>query len=284
MPTKYTYTISTDTANAKVDSDKLKKEIQNSTIPVSLNNGPEGQITIGGDILDVWMASLLSITEAIDLDTIVNAHDGVSLALPVEEVRINQEKTKTGGHPQFCTFNVVCDATTGWKVSDPITFPIPINIIRGGFASLDESIGDQIEFSVAADAIVGAITADVTASDTIINVSSTVIDNIQVGFWAKLSGGGNDDDLGRVKTIDSSAGTITVETAAVNAFSAASPTYVKMTAKFVPLITIPGGNLWVPLNGGEGSSYIPAGTVLNARYNNITATAKTFIFLLEYFY
>ena len=84
MPTQttYTYTISTDTANAKVDLSKLKEDIQESSIIIALD-----YINTNGDVLDVLMKDVMpddASGASASLAAIVSAHDGVaSLNVPV---------------------------------------------------------------------------------------------------------------------------------------------------------------------------------------------------------
>jgi len=72
--TKYSYTISTDTANAKVNSGKLTKDIQNSVILTSIDH-----IDTQGDVCDVWMKDILSTSspdDATNLNNVLSVHDG----------------------------------------------------------------------------------------------------------------------------------------------------------------------------------------------------------------
>lgn len=75
--TKYTYAISTDTANGAINSDKLVKEIADSTIVTALHH-----VDITGDVLDILMKDALSTGDETALTTLVNAHDGIPLLTP----------------------------------------------------------------------------------------------------------------------------------------------------------------------------------------------------------
>lgn len=75
--TKYSFTISTQTLRGSVNSNTLKEEIQAAQISIALNNGNEGQISTGGDTLDVWFAAALSAGEQIILTDLVAAHDSL---------------------------------------------------------------------------------------------------------------------------------------------------------------------------------------------------------------
>jgi len=76
-PTKYTYSVSSDTASAKVNLASLKTEIEASVIVVALD-----YINNSGDVLDIWFKDALSTSSPDDvanLLAVVNAHTG---ALP----------------------------------------------------------------------------------------------------------------------------------------------------------------------------------------------------------
>ena len=205
---------------------------------------------------------------------------------PLLKVVIEEESPDkhTGRHYQSQSFEIAADATNGWKETT-ISFPYAISLLSAEWINKTENEGDEVEFLVGEDTIVGAITSDVSATDTVINVQKSVVNNVYVGAYIKLTEGGTTDNVGRILSIDKSAKQITIETATTNAFTAAGPTYVKMTVKIVPHLILVGNN--VPMSIGEskiGASYIPANAVLKARYNNISAIEKTFSFVLEYLY
>jgi len=199
------------------------------------------------------------------------------------EVVIQEEQTKTGAHYQAQSFELSVPASTGWHELN-ISFPFPISMLSAEWIGKTDYDGDSAQFIIAPDTTTGAIASDVAALDTVINVAQSVIDNTQVGYHLKLDDGTNVDDLGRVVSIDDGANQVTMETAAVNSFLAATPTYVKQTVKMVPHICLhPSGRVQL----GEskiGGSYIPANTVIRLRYNNLTGTAKTFSVIIEYLY
>lgn len=70
-PTKYTYSIATDTANGKVNSTTLSDEIAASSIIIALDH-----IDTGGDVLDIWFRDVLSAPDQTTLTSVVNAHTG----------------------------------------------------------------------------------------------------------------------------------------------------------------------------------------------------------------
>lgn len=86
--TKYTYSIATDTANAKLAADSLAKEIQDSAIITALSN-----VTALGDVLDVAMKAALTTGDKTILDGVVTAHTGVPLEDDfIQKVEIPSDK------------------------------------------------------------------------------------------------------------------------------------------------------------------------------------------------
>lgn len=82
--TKYTYSISNDTLNGIISTNKLHSEIIDSNISIALN-----YINTSGDNCDIWFKDELSSGDKILLDGIVSGHDG-------EQIDITEPKTDDG--------------------------------------------------------------------------------------------------------------------------------------------------------------------------------------------
>jgi len=196
-----------------------------------------------------------------------------------KETRIQVEQNKTQGESQFQSFEVVVPATVGVFTTD-ISFPFNINLIRGKWFNKVAFLGDILELTVAEDTVIGAITANVTTNDTVINVSSTVVQNTKLGYYVKCQG----QDWGRVIGIDEINETITIETPATSDITATGSEYILQTVKFVPHLYLEGTDSMMTLEGGVGSSFLPANTVLKIKYQNNSGTSKTYSAIFEYFY
>jgi len=70
-PTKYLFSVENDFVNKKVNSDRLKQEILNSSIVISFSH-----ITISGDECEVWFKDILSTEDENILNSIISLHDG----------------------------------------------------------------------------------------------------------------------------------------------------------------------------------------------------------------
>jgi len=79
---KYTYSVSTDFPNHKVDIDRLTIEIANSAIIVALD-----YISVSGDVCDIWFKNALSPGEKTTLDGLVAAHNGSPMDWPGSDIR-----------------------------------------------------------------------------------------------------------------------------------------------------------------------------------------------------
>jgi len=79
--TKYTYPISTDFPNGKVDIERLTKEINTSVIVTPLNHITTNKTA---DTCDIWFTDNLSSEDQINLDSIVANHSGEPLPPPVQ--------------------------------------------------------------------------------------------------------------------------------------------------------------------------------------------------------
>jgi len=201
----------------------------------------------------------------------------------VNEVIIQEEDTKTGGHFQESSYSITVGSGDSTKELD-VSFPFPISLLAASWQNKSDFDTDSIEFEVGPGTTIGTITSNVASTDTEISVSQTVIDNTSIGYYIKLYDGTNTDDLGRVLSIDKVNNKITMETAATQAFTASTPTYIKQTVKMLPKSPL---DTEGSMSAGEskiGGSYIPANTILRATYHNTAATAKKFIFFMEYLY
>ena len=198
-----------------------------------------------------------------------------------ENIRIKEESIPTGEH--FMCETKVINTNANDTSENDYSWPFPISILAVYMITSDHE-GDNFEALIAPDTTIGTITSDVAADDTVINVSQTVIDNTSVGYILTLDDGTNNDNLGHVLAIDKVAKTITVETAAVNNFLAATPTYVKQTVYYLRNYEF--GPAWEYVIGESkiGASYLPANTILRARYTNNSITNKKLVVKFEYLY
>ena len=276
--TRYSY-VETDTLNDVVALGSLENEIRTSAIVTAL----EALSTIGTDI-HIDFKEALSTGDETLLTSLVNNHEGVQIGGALEVKVLEEDELKrTQGHYQSRGMEMSIPASTGTHTAD-FSFNYPISLMSMEYVPSATMEGDHFSCLVAPETIVGVVTSDVTASDTVINVSSTVTDNVQLGYLVHLDDLTNKDYVAEVTAIDKAAGTITVATGAVNGFAAATPTYVKQTVIMGIDLRL-NGTARVELGSTKiGGSYLPAGAVIRIEYKNDTGTAKTFSAIAEYLY
>lgn len=281
-PTNYTFSINTDTLNQKVDSDSLSLEIRNSSISIALDF-----ISTDGDVLIARFRDVLSEQDETILNSIIAAHEGNKVSEPVPTVKIAAETVPTQGFYQ--TTSIVVPITQSGLNTVDHSWPFPVSLYGATYNVIDGDYGDYIECLVAPDTVVGALTAPTSSGVTVLNVTSTVTDNIAVGFYCNLLDASNGQvyELGRVIGKSSVSGTITVEDAPNLTLSPTGPVYVRMEASMVEHQILPHTAHQIDLGRTlKGASAIPAGTIIRFNYfdANGNSQGKKFIVVLEYFY
>lgn len=287
-PTKYTYSLASDFPASGINSARMVDDVASSSIVTAID-----RIDTSGDVVDIWFKDALSAADKTTLDNdatgpsggLIAAHTGEPLDSAPAEVVVVEENVKTGGHYQTKSIEADVPAGAGWHTLVDHSWPFPISMLSANARIRSNSDKDEIAVLIAPDTVTGTITADVAASATVIDVAQSVIDNVSLGYCLKLSDGTNEDDLGRVVAIDKGAKQVTVETATVNAFAAATPTYVKQTIQMAPHVELTDGHIMSIGESKIGGSHIPANTVIRLRYNNVPGGGtKRFSVCFEYLY
>jgi hypothetical protein len=198
-------------------------------------------------------------------------------------VQIKEEFVKTGGHFQAQSFQIEVPSLIG-IYEEIITFPIGIGILNAYSYITEGMIGDELECIIGENTIVGVITNNVSIDDDIINVSPTVIEHCDVGYYINLFNGSEMEELGRIIEKDVENNTIKTEFKSSKIFNVATPTYIRMCIKLIPSIKFCANfNLEIGYKK-TGTNYLPKNTTFIIRYNNKNATSKVFSFILEYLY
>lgn len=201
-----------------------------------------------------------------------------------DSVTIKEETIATGGHYKAETQTI--NIAAGPDVDTLIThsWPFPVSVLAINFTTSSAHEDDLISVYAPHNSIVGAITADVSPTDTGISVSQTVIDNIAVGFYVTLFDGVTTNELGRVIAVDNVNNELTIETAATDSFAATTPTYVMMSVCQFKDFEL--GLPWRYEVGLSkiGGSYLPANVQAKMIYTNKSGAAKKLVIDFEYLY
>lgn len=197
-------------------------------------------------------------------------------------VQVQEESTPTGGH--FKSISKSIDILANETKFDDNVWDFNISALEIEFISTADNQGDNLELIVGQNTVVGVITSDVSVSDNVINASQTVIDNIFVGSKVNLFDGVNTEDLGYVIAVDKDNKTITTKNSSTQAFSMATPTYIRMSVYVIENYVIgPAGRHTI---GGSkiGGSFIPKNTIVRIVYQNNSGSPKNFTAQLDYLY
>ncbi len=206
-----------------------------------------------------------------------NVHD-----IDLDSVKISQkyndrviaEEISTGYfESQHIPMNIP-SGTPGDITEHDVTWPMDILLWKTYLTPTPDMIGDFISVLAAPETTVGAITAPVNIGDTVLNVSSTVTDNVWRGFLITLDDGTNKDVLGRCTAVDAGAGTITVTTPTSFGFAIGTP--VKISIYVLDSIYIADTNIIDIGAKGFRGKRVDDGTILRIYYTNNSGTSKIF--------
>ena len=210
--------------------------------------------------------------------TISNIH--IVDTMTNDTVKIDENDSGTGGSYCAETKNMVIPANS--TETFDYTYPFPVSVLSIEFHVKNQQ-NDEVELHVAPDTTIGMITSPVSIGDTVINVSSTVIQYTKKGYYIKLFDGTNMNDLGRVVNIDIDNDTITLENAATYSF-ALTPTYIVQTIKMIPHLVIGPDGRYMIGESKIGGSILPTDTVIRVVYKNTSDVEHSFYPMIEYLY
>ena len=218
-------------------------------------------------------------THTVDLNSI-----SIENEVNTNEIKIQEESVPTGGNFMAECRTIICATGPGSVTEYEVIRPFPINALNITLVTTDENEGDECDLCVAPNTVIGVITANGATGATGINVNSTVIDNAMVGYYLNLTNGVDLHDCGRIIAINKEASSISWENALPYSFSAASPTYVRVTVFVVSNYTIgPANNYDIGANK-IGGSYVPANTRILAKITNNSPYEKKLTAQFEYLY
>ena len=199
-------------------------------------------------------------------------------------IEIREENIPTGGNFKAELHAIDYAAGPNVTTEKDFTWPFPINVLQLEYTSTVSNLGDEIQLCVAPDTIIGNILQNISIGATQSIVSDTVIDNIYVGYNLSLTDGTNVDDCGRVISIDKVNKIITWETATINAYSASTPTFVRMTVYVVDNYSIGPPQKYTIGSSKIGGSYVPANQIVRIRITNNDILSKKLYAEIEYLY
>lgn len=199
-----------------------------------------------------------------------------SLTKIKEEYKLTQDN--------FQCKSIVINAAPNTTSHTDIIWEYPISVYALSFITEERHKNDIINIQLSPDTIIGAVAYPTAPGNKTFYVTDTVLLFINMGYHVKITDGVNQDDLGRVISIDKANSTITTEYACQNMYSPYSPTYVRMTIYFIENFVI--GPPWEYVVGKKkiGGAHLPANVIIRACYTNLTNETKDVIANFEYTY
>jgi hypothetical protein len=194
-------------------------------------------------------------------------------------VNVIEEIVPTGGNYKAMGYKFVNVA--GENIHE-YSYPYKITGLRISFCSSEQNRDDTMELSIAPNSTIGTITAGVSISDTVLTVSSDVLDEIMVGYYVNLMDNTNNDNLGVVVAVNKINSTITVKNGAVHAFSIGS--LIKMTVKMVENYTFGYEGRMTLGDCKIGGSHLRKNCKVIVKYVNNKQTTVNFYPIIEFLY
>lgn len=321
-PTSYTKSISTDFPNGKVNTSTLVNEINISPIAISLLRIDTEEDNCDIWFRDVLSSEDITVLDALvqahtgdksklEISTvqIVEESTGTGGFFCTRSINIwaeaNSSTTEDVSWPYPVSALSIKLTTDDISSYDQIDMSVGPNTVVGILTSnsgnnpvqwTDDNytVGSKVLYTVPVfGERVFTCILDTTAEQSPMNktywrhgyelsVSSTVLENSQIGFYINLMNGTENQDLGRIlyKTINS----IFVENAPSTNFLAASPTYVRQTVYVLKGHYIGNGKVFSIGDGKIGGSYVPTDTIVRVKYSNNGNTDKRLLGFVEYLY
>lgn len=314
---KYTFLISQDFPQRRVNKNTLTNEIHNSNISTKLQS-----LDIIGNVVNIWFVNILTVNDNDILDIIISNHQGIE---KLQKVKIEEEDILTGKH--FATQSRALTTDSGTSIELSLSLPIPITVLCFKFSSKISQQNDTLDIYIGPNTV-GAITANVIPPatwssqnytqgqivtynhpifgirpytcivDTISNetplnsnywqtgfavpMTSGTLAIFNLGFHVSITDQVNTAELGRVIFKDDNS--LYTEYYPSNTYLASSPTYIKMNIKSLNSYCL---GYKTDHSIGEtriGGTHIPKDTVTTFKYTNNSTQTETLHLAMEYLY
>ncbi len=202
----------------------------------------------------------------------------------IDSVFVDVDKSGTGGHQMSYNYAIHIPAVAA-GTKQRLSFNAPPFTVRASAITInphEENINDFIDIITAPDTTIGTVTMAVDVNDTIIEVSGTVISNIDVGYLVQVKNGALEEELGFVLAVDVENSTITVQNAATSTWDAGS--FIQMSVVRVFNYKIRNNHPYVSGKKSHGSSLIPANLMTVIDYTSHDGLEKDICINSEIWY
>lgn len=190
-------------------------------------------------------------------------------------IEIKEEHVPTGGNFSIETRTITAGANA--TETHDHSWPFPINVLQVSFVGNGDTLGDEIELSIAPNTPITTLAQDCASGNTVLYLNS--VEHALPGYFLEIG----TDELGWIASVDKVAKTVTLANATANSYTAGN--IVTRTVKVIKNYTI--GHAWKYDIGNSkiGGSYVPANTIVRVIYkNNNATTPKTIYSEIEYLY
>lgn len=200
------------------------------------------------------------------------------------DVSIKEETISTNGNYRFECLKCAVNSNDAQNVFN-FSWPYPINCLSVKIPSGEVHRGDKINcYAIPQQSVIGQITSNISVGDNNISVSTSVINNIKIGYNICVNDGINNNYIGEISSINSSNSTVSLDCQSSNNYLCATPTSVNICFNRIknlvfsePMIYDIGGQL-------SKAAYVQSNADIKIIYNNNSLSNKTLCILIEYYY
>jgi hypothetical protein len=194
----------------------------------------------------------------------------------VQTVTVQEEATPTGGNFRCEGKKFTIPANT--ITSSSISWPYNITVLETFFTGKTAQLGNELSVIVAPETTVGILRESVSSGATVLPVSLTVIQNINVGYELFIGS----TNLGEIISKDDNALTVTLLSTIGTGYSANS--LVKMQVVNIKNLEITNTGRYTIGRSKIGGKHLPANVPVKLVYTNNTNTEVVFNYEIEYLY
>jgi len=220
---------------------------------------------------------------------IVCKNDGSSISNMVSvdqrstnEFKVIEESVRTGGHFKVNSYLICATGATGAMSYNEFTYKNDRSILSMQVIPGVGCEGDSVEVIVAPDTPIGILSATGTSGATSFDVNSTVIDNLERGYFVKITNGVDTDDCGEVLGVDSISGTIDMDIPTTQIFAPGS--YILQSVYMGDQFNLPPPGRYPIGEGKIGGSYLPANKPIGVKYYKTDGDDKKMWVIVESLY
>lgn len=193
---------------------------------------------------------------------------------------IQSEPGFTNGFYRVEGFSLTIPANS--SATKDISWPYNIAVMTMNLQPSTENIGDTINAYAGPDTTIGVNTETIGQNVSVINVNSTVLQNIKLGYVVSVVNNTQNINMGECISIDTVNSRITCNIVASEGVGPGAN--IKVSRQIMKNITFTSNNIINLANKNVSSTSFPANTIARLVYTNNSNTQKTFCYNTEFAY